>query len=97
MGQFFMGHIVSGKKKMIEIYGKPKCGYCDKSVDLAQKYNLRYEYKDATDLDIYTELLEKIGSVPTVPQIFWNGNHVGGYENFVVEVENTREYGQDGF
>ncbi len=92
-----MGYIVYGKKKMIEIYGKSNCGYCDKSVNLAKKYKLKYEYKDATDLDTYSELLEKIGTVPTVPQIFWNGNHIGGYESFVTEIENTREYGQDGF
>ena len=82
---------------MIEIYGKNNCGYCDKSVALVKKYNFNYQYKDATDLDIYSELLEKIGSVPTVPQIFWNGNHIGGYESLVVEIENTREYGQDRF
>ena len=82
---------------MNEIYGKNNFDYCDKSVALVKKNNLRYEYKDATDLDIYCELLEKIGSVPTVPQIFWNGNHIGGYESLVVEIQNTREYGQDGF
>ena len=85
------------EKKVIEIYGKNNCSYCDKSVALVKTYNLKYEYKDATDLDIYSELLEKIGSVPTVPQIFWNGNHIGGYERLVVEIESTREYGQDGF
>lgn len=82
---------------MIEIYGKSNCGYCAMAVDLAKKYRLNYEYKDATDLDIYSDLLEKIGSVPTVPQIFWHGRHIGGYENFLLEIENTREFGQDGF
>jgi len=82
---------------MIEIYGKPKCGYCDKAVSLAKQYNLKYEYKNAEDLDVYSELLEKIGSVPTVPQIFWYGKHLGGYESFLESIENTREYGQNGF
>jgi len=82
---------------MIEIYGKSNCGYCNKSVELAEQYNLEYEYKNAEDLNVYSELLEKIGSVPTVPQIFWNGNHIGGYESLIIEIENTREYGQNEF
>jgi glutaredoxin len=82
---------------MIEIYGTSRCGYCKKAVTIAEKYNLKYEYKDAEDLDIYESLLNKIGTVPAVPQIFWNDKHIGGYESFVTEIENTREYGQDGF
>ena len=100
MEQYFMVRGASGKKKknaMIEIYGRPKCGYCDKSIKLAEQYNLKYEYKNAEDLNVYSELLEKIGSVPTVPQIVWNNKHIGGYESFYTEIENTREYGQDGF
>lgn len=93
----FMARTVSGRKAMIEIYGKPNCGFCDMSVEIAERYNLEYEYKDATDLEIYSQLLEKIGSVPSVPQIFWNSNHIGGYESFVAEIENTREFGQGGF
>ncbi|MBC8474875.1 MAG: glutaredoxin [Bacteroidetes bacterium] len=82
---------------MIEIYGTSRCDYCKKAVALAESYKLKYEYKDAKDLDIYEQLLGKIGSVPTVPQIFWNDKHIGGYESFSLEIENTREYGQDGF
>jgi glutaredoxin len=25
----------------------------------------------------------------TIPQIFWNGNYIGGYDAFAIEVENT--------
>lgn len=82
---------------MIEIYGTSRCGFCKKAVALAESYELNYEYKDTEDLEIYEQLLEKIGSVPTVPQIFWNNKHIGGYESFHKEIENTREYGQDGF
>lgn len=92
-----MVHGVYGIMVMIEIYGTSRCDYCKKAVALAESYKLKYEYKDAEDLDIYEQLLGKIGSVPTVPQIFWNDKHIGGYESFYTEIENTREYGQDGF
>ena len=97
MLQLLMVHGVYGIMVMIEIYGTSRCGYCKKAVALAESYKLKYEYKDAEDLDIYEQLLSKIGSVPTVPQIFWNDKHIGGYESFSLEIENTREYGQDGF
>ena len=97
MLQLLMVHGVYGIMVMIEIYGTSRCDYCKKAVALAESYKLKYEYKDAEDLDIYEQLLGKIGSVPTVPQIFWNDKHIGGYESFYTEIENTREYGQDGF
>lgn len=88
---------VYGRKAMIKIYGTSRCGYCKEAVNLAKKYKLEYEYKDAEDLDIYESLVNKIGKFVTVPQIFWHDKHLGGYENFATEVENTREFGQDGF
>jgi glutaredoxin len=33
----------------------------------------------------------------TIPQIWWHGIHIGGYDNFAREVENTRSFGQDKF
>ena len=88
---------VYGRGTMIEIYGTSRCGYCKEAVNLAKKYSLEYEYKDAEDLDIYESLVNKIGKFGTVPQIFWHNKHIGGYDSFQTEVENTREFGQDGF
>jgi|TARA_R110002074_G_scaffold140592_1_gene286770 glutaredoxin len=82
---------------MIEIYGTSRCGFCDQAKELAEKYNLDYVYKDASDLDIYQTLIERVGNFETVPQIFWHGKHIGGYDSFAAEVQNTREFGQDGF
>jgi glutaredoxin len=31
----------------------------------------------------------KLPDVRTIPQIWWHGNHIGGYEDLVSEIENT--------
>lgn len=74
---------------MIVIYGKPECGWCERSKKLASQYNLAYEYVDIQYEHNLNELKEKIGDVKTVPQIFWHGRHVGGYDGFANEISNT--------
>ena len=74
---------------MITIYGHPRCGWCIRAKNLAARYNLAYEWKDTDDQEILNELKTKLPEAKTVPQIWWHGNHVGGYEEFAAEVENT--------
>jgi glutaredoxin len=39
-------------------------------------------------------MIKRLGKqAKTVPQIFWYGKHIGGYNEFAAEVENTRSYG----
>jgi glutaredoxin len=48
------------------------------------------------DIDHYKEQLKSIlPDVKTVPQIWWHGKHIGGYEDFASEIENTRSFGQE--
>ena len=35
-------------------------------------------------------------NIRTVPQIYWNGKYVGGYNDLALEIENTRGFGQEG-
>lgn len=74
----------------IVIYSKPNCPWCVKAKELMKKLHMEYSEKI---LDVnYTreELREMVnGSAPvsmtpplTVPQIFVDGNRIGGYEDF---------------
>lgn len=72
---------------MVVIYGSKTCMFCDLAVKLAESYNLNYEYRDAVEWK--ETFLEKFPNVRTVPQIIWDGRHVGGYTEFATEVENT--------
>lgn len=74
---------------MIKIYGKPSCAWCVKAKRLAERYNLKYEYIDVQYTEQFNELKEKLPDAKTVPQIWWDDRHIGGYENFAMEIENT--------
>lgn len=62
---------------MYTIYGKPDCPWCDRVKDLLSTEDVRY-----VDLSEDTDALRYIKSqgFKTVPQVFWNGNLIGGYE-----------------
>lgn len=80
---------------MIVIYGHERCNWCRKAKKLAEQYELEYEYRD-TDMDENLNQLKiDLPNAKTVPQIWWNDRHIGGYEDFAAEIENTRNFGQD--
>lgn len=68
---------------MVEIYGKKNCGACTQAEVLCKSNTLVYRtYKVEEDYSII-ELFEKIGQdVRSFPQIFVDGNHVGGLKEF---------------
>jgi glutaredoxin len=60
-----------------------------KAKELADQYNLDYVEKNIDTAKNLNELLLKMPDVKTVPQIFWNYKHIGGYTEFANEIENT--------
>lgn len=78
---------------MILIYGNTNCIWCDRAKALCKQYDLEYEYKSIQVPEFFQELQEKVPGVKTVPQIFWHDKYIGGYDQFVTELENTRNYG----
>jgi glutaredoxin len=63
-----------------EVYGSSWCGYCRRAKSLLEARGIEYE-EFLVDEDISREeLSSKIGKpVLTVPQIFLDGEHIGGY------------------
>lgn len=83
---------------MITIYGHQRCGWCKKAKQLAEQYELKYEWLDTDTDEILNNLKLALPNVKTVPQIWWGEKHIGGYEDFAAEVENTLgNYGQGTF
>ena len=74
---------------MVIIYGKDRCGWCDKAKELCEDYRLDYEYRNVGHEHYLTELKEKVPDVKTVPQIYWRGKYIGGYYEFASEIQNT--------
>lgn len=74
-----------------EIWTKPNCPYCVKAKSLLSKNDVSYEEyiigSDLTSNDLKTgqhlrtreDLLSIVPNAKTVPQIWLNGNYVGGY------------------
>jgi glutaredoxin 3 len=62
----------------IEIYTTPFCGYCARAKGLLDKKGAAYEEMDVMmDERKRTEMRER-SKRSTVPQIFINGQHIGG-------------------
>jgi glutaredoxin len=65
---------------MIEIYGTDSCVFCNKAKELLETYNKEYTYIDVTETEYVTAaFFKRFPNVRTVPQIEWEGKHIGGY------------------
>lgn len=74
----------------IEIYGTPMCGFCSKAMLLAIELDeCKVAYRDLTEDQNLVELYERTGTnnIKTVPQIFIDGQHVGGYTDMARELQ----------
>ncbi len=64
------------------IYSSPFCGYCARAKKLLGLKGVAY-----TDIDVIAEpgrkpeMIERAGGRTSVPQIFIDGNHVGGCDD----------------
>ena len=65
----------------IEVYTTPSCSYCVRAKRLLTERGLAYEEIDvAGDDALRTSVIERSGGRRTVPQIFIDGQAIGGYE-----------------
>lgn len=65
----------------IEIYSTAICPYCVAAKSLLQSRGLSWrELRIDADADARREMLARAPGARTVPQIFINGVHVGGFE-----------------
>ena len=66
-----------------EIYSKDSCPYCDRAKALLNSKQIEFtEFKIGRELT-REEFLEKFPNVRTVPQIYLDEQHIGGYDNLV--------------
>lgn len=66
----------------ITIYTKDYCPYCVKAKKLLEIKKQQFKEIDIThDPDTAAKMVEKAGGRRTVPQIFINGQHVGGCDD----------------
>jgi Glutaredoxin, GrxC family len=77
--------------KNITMYTGPLCNFCDAAKRLFARNNLSYNEIDISTKDgLRDEMIKKANGKRTIPQIFFDDHHVGGYVE-LRELEKTGE------
>tara|TARA_Y100000590_G_scaffold262961_1_gene295085 strand:+ start:795 stop:1049 length:255 start_codon:yes stop_codon:yes gene_type:complete len=67
--------------KNVDIYTGPRCNFCDAAKRLLVRNNIPFkEINIALEEGKREEMLAKSNGRKTIPQIFFNQVHIGGYE-----------------
>tara|TARA_S200000501_G_scaffold230226_1_gene215977 strand:+ start:465 stop:719 length:255 start_codon:yes stop_codon:yes gene_type:complete len=67
--------------KSITIYTGPRCNYCDAAKRLLTRNNATYKEIDISIVDgAMDEMIKKANGKRTIPQIFFDDQHIGGYD-----------------
>jgi glutaredoxin 3 len=61
------------------VWSKYNCPYCDQAKALLTQRGIKYEERKIGDGYSKEELLEAVPNARTVPQIFLDGNLIGGF------------------
>tara|TARA_B100001121_G_scaffold64308_1_gene56438 strand:- start:964 stop:1218 length:255 start_codon:yes stop_codon:yes gene_type:complete len=66
--------------KKILMYSGPMCNFCEAAKRLLNRNNLKYDVIDISEgADTRDEMIKKSNGKRTIPQIFFDDYHVGGY------------------
>ena len=67
--------------KNITVYTGPMCSYCDAAKRLLNKKNIPFkEINIVLEKGKMEEMLKKSNGMKTIPQIFIENSHIGGYD-----------------
>ncbi|MBX9939421.1 MAG: glutaredoxin 3 [Candidatus Obscuribacterales bacterium] len=66
----------------IEVFSGPHCPYCERAKALLKKKKVTFEEFDVkSDSAKFAEMFERSKGRKTIPQIFINGEHIGGCDD----------------
>ena len=76
--------------KVVTIYTGPFCNYCEAAKRLLTRNDLTYNEIDIAKVDgAMDEMIKKANGKRTIPQIFFDDKHIGGYDEVrALEKEN---------
>ena len=67
--------------KTITMYTGPMCNFCEAAKRLFSRNNLKYQEIDISMKDgLRDEMIKKANGKRTIPEIFFDDLHVGGYQ-----------------
>ena len=77
--------------KNILMYSGPMCNFCEAAKRLLSRNNLKFKEIDISTKDgLKEEMIKKSNGKRTIPQIFFDDYHVGGY----IELRELEKKGQ---
>ena len=66
--------------KKILMYSGPMCNFCEAAKKLLKRNNLDFEIIDISSKEgLIEEMIKKSNGKRTIPQIFFDNQHIGGY------------------
>ena len=76
--------------KSVTIYTGPLCNFCDAAKRLLARNNVEYKEINIATVDgAMDEMITKANGKRTIPQIFFDDQHIGGYDDVrALEKEN---------
>ena len=76
--------------KNITMYSGPLCNFCEAAKRLFLRNNLEFKEIDISTKDgLRDEMIKKANGKRTIPQIFFDDQHMGGYDDVrALEKEN---------
>ena len=67
--------------KNVTIYTGPLCTFCDAAKKLLARNNITYKEINISTVDgAMDEMIAKANGKRTIPQIFFDDQHIGGYD-----------------
>ena len=77
--------------KKITIYTGPVCNYCDAAKRLLKRNHASYSEINIAEVDgALDEMLKRANGKRTIPQIFFDDQHIGGYEEIRALEKNNK-------
>ena len=73
------------------VWSKPACPFCVKAKNLLKSKGIEYEEKNIADGHKIQDLLEAVPNAKTMPQIWLDDTHIGGYYELVQALENQTD------
>ena len=68
--------------KSVTIYTGPLCNYCEAAKRLLTRNNVNYKEINIATVDgAMNEMISKANGKRTIPQIFFDDQHMGGYDD----------------
>jgi len=71
------------------LWSKYNCTFCDQAKALLKQREIQFEERKIGDGYTKEELLEAVPTARTLPQIFLDGEHVGGFAELKKRLENV--------